>query len=143
MGEVNEDATASKPVEDVTAITVDPDRGERLYKSATIQTKQGTTYRMVAKSLSSGKLDIVHYACTLLPDGTPEGKYRVNRILAVAPERFDTEIEFIKKSLKGDGEEVQGMWVHEMTGMPDLIAQSNSLEDWTRKMAAEIKKKPA
>ena len=42
------------PVEDMTAITVDPDRGERLYKSATIHTKQGTTYRMVAKSLSSG-----------------------------------------------------------------------------------------
>jgi hypothetical protein len=27
-----------------------------------------------------------------------------------------------------------------MTGMPDLIAQSNSLEEWTRKMAGEIRK---
>ena len=140
MGEVNEEATTARPVEDVTAITVDPDRGERLYKSATIHTKQGTTYRMVAKSLPSGKLDIVHYACALLPDGTPEGKYRVNRILAVAPERFDNEIEFIKKTIKGNGEEVMGVWVHDMTAMPDLIAQGNSLEEWTKKMGAEIRK---
>ena len=140
MGEVNEEATIAKPVEDMTAITVDPDKCERLYKSATIHTKQGTTYRMVAKSLSSGKLDIVHYACTLLPDGTPEGKYRVNRILAVAPERFDNEIEFIKKTIKGNGEEVAGVWVHDMTAMPDLIAQGNSLEEWIKQMGAEIRK---
>ena len=140
MGEVNEETAPARKIEDPSAMNVDPDQCERLYKSATIQTKQGTTYRMVAKSLSNGKLDIVHYACDLLPDGTPEGKHRVNRILAVAPERFDNEIEFIKKTIKGNGEEVTGVWVHDMTTMPDLIAQGNSLEEWTKKTAAEIRK---
>lgn len=140
MGEVNEPTTA-KAVQDVTALDVDPDKGERLYKSAIIRSQQGTTYRMLAKTLGTGKLDIVHYACDLLPDGTPEGKRRINRILSVAPERFDAEIEFLKKTLKGSGEELEGVWVHDMTGMPDLIAQGNSLEDWTRKMAQELHKK--
>jgi len=142
MGEVNTETTA-RPVVDVTTMDVDPNRGERLYKAAIIQSNQGTTYRILAKSLHDKRLDIVHYACQFLPDGTPEGKYRINRILAVAPERFDTEIEFIKKSLKGNGEEVQNVWLHDMTAMPDLIAQGNSLEEFTRKIAAEINKKPA
>src|SRR5712692_3269129 len=80
MGEVDEAAAPARKIEDPSALNVDPDRGERLYKSAIIHTKQGTTYRMVAKMLPIGKLDIVHYACDLLPDGTPEGKRRVNRI---------------------------------------------------------------
>src|SRR2546427_1180728 len=79
MGEVDEAAAPARKIEDPSALNVDPDRGERLYKSAIIHTKQGTTYRMVAKMLPIGKLDIVHYACDLLPDGTPEGKRRVNR----------------------------------------------------------------
>ncbi len=44
---------------------------------------------------------------------------------------------------KGNGEEVHAVWVHDMTGLPDLIAQANSLEEWTKKMAAEINKKPS
>lgn len=141
MGEVDTE-TVARPIEDPSALSVDPDKGERLYKSAIIHTKQGTTYRMVAKTLASGKLDIVHYACNLLPDGTPEGKYRVNRILSVAPQRFDSEIEYIQKVAKGNGEDVQAVWVHDVSGMPDLIAQGNSLEAWTKKLAEEINRKP-
>jgi hypothetical protein len=33
--------------------------------------------------------------------------------------------------------------VHDMTGMPDLVAQGKSLEEWTKKMAQEIRKKPS
>src|SRR5207247_9022700 len=91
MGEVDEAAAPARKIEDPSALNVDPDRGERLYKSAIIHTKQGTTYRMVAKMLPIGKLDIVHYACDLLPDAKPEGKRRVNRILAVLPQRIERQ----------------------------------------------------
>ena len=144
MGEVNEAAApAARQIEDPSALNVDPDKGERLYKSAIIHTKQGTTYRMVAKKLPTGMLDIVHYACDLLPDGTPEGKRRVNRILSVIPQRFESEIDYIQKAAKGNGEEMQAVWAHDMTGLPDLTAQAKSLEEWTKKMAAEINKKPS
>ena len=144
MGEVNASPeVGARAVEDVSSMEVDPDKGERLYKAALLHSNQGTTYRMLAKSFPSGKVDIVHYACDLDADGNPATKWRITRIMAVAPERFDAEIEFIKKNLKGNGEEVQGVWVHDMTAMPDLIAQSNSLGDWNRKMAAEFNKKPA
>ena len=139
MGEVNPE-TPTKQVQDITAINVDPALGERLYKAAVIQSHQGTTVRVLSKSLGSGKIDIVHYACDLDPDGTPQGKRRIHRITAVIPERFDSELVSIQKSLTGAGEEIQGNWIHDMTGMPDLIAQSNSLEEWTRKMAGEIRK---
>ena len=141
MGEVNPEPT-TKAVQDVTAINVDPALGERLYKAAVIQTRQGTTVRVLSKTLGSGKIDLVHYACDLDADGTPQGKRRIHRIMAVAPERFDSEIAHVQKSLKANAEEIQDTWVHDMTGMADLIAQSNSLEDWTRKMAAEIRKTP-
>ena len=144
MGEVDASPeTAAKAVTDLTSMEVDPDKGERLFKAALLHSNQGTTYRMLAKSFPNGKVDIVHYACDLDTDGNPATKWRITRIMAVAPERFDTEIEFIKKSLKGNGEEVQGAWVHDLTAMPDLIAQSNSLGDWSRKMAAEIRKQPS
>ena len=144
MGEVNASPeVTTRVVEDVSSMEVDPDKGERLYKAAFLHSNQGTTYRMLAKSFPGGKVDIVHYACDLDVDGNPATKWRITRILAVAPERFDAEIEFIKKNLKGNGEEVQGIWVHDMTGMPDLIAQGNSLGDWNRKMAAEIRKQPS
>ena len=143
MGEVDAAETPARKIEDPSALNVDPDNGERLYKSAIIHTKQGTTYRMVAKMLPIGKLDIVHSACDLLPDGTPEGKRRVNRILAVLPQRFDSEIDYIQKVAKGNGEEVQSVWVHDMTGLPSLTAQAHSLEEWTKKMAAEINRKPS
>jgi hypothetical protein len=139
MGEVNPEPT-TRLVQDVTAINVDPALGERLYKAAVIQTRQGTTVRVLSKTLGSGKIDLVHYACDLDADGTPQGKRRIHRIMAVAPERFDSEIAHIQKSLKANAEEIQDTWVHDMTGMADLIGQSNSLEDWTRKMAAEIHK---
>lgn len=139
MGEVNAEPVA-KPVQDVTAIDVDPAIGERLYKAAVVQSQQGTTVRVLSKTLGSGKIDVVHYACDLDPDGTPQGKRRIHRIMAVTPERFDTEIASIQKNLIGSGEEIQGTWIHDMTGLPDLIAQSNSLEEWTRKMAGEIRK---
>src|SRR2546425_7765631 len=141
MGEVDEAAAPARKIEDPSALNVDPDRGERLYKSAIIHTKQGTTYRMVAKMLPIGKLDIVHYACDLLSDGTPEGKRRVNRILAVLPQRFDSEIAYIQKVAKGNGEEVQAGWGHDMTGLPGLGGPGNSPEGWTQKMGGEIKKK--
>ncbi len=141
MGEVNPEPT-TKAVQDVTAINVDPALGERLYKAAVIQTRQGTTVRVLSKTLGSGKIDVVHYACDLDADGTPQGKRRIHRIMAVAPERFDSEIATIQKSLKANSEEIQDTWIHDMVGMSDLIAQSNSLEDWTRKMAAEIRKTP-
>ena len=143
MGEVDTAETPARKIEDPSALNVDPDNGERLYKSAIIHTKQGTTYRVVAKMLPIGKLDIVHYACDLLPDGTPEGMRRLNRILAVLPQRFDSEIDYIQKVAKGNGEEVQSVWVHDLTALPSLIAQAHSLEEWTKKMAAEINRKPS
>src|SRR3989442_259935 len=135
MGEVDAAETPARKIEDPSALNVDPDNGERLYKSAIIHTKQGTTYRMVAKMLPIGKLDIVHYACDLLPDGTPEGKRRVNRILAVLPQRFDSEIDYIQKGAKGNGEKGQSVSVHDMTRLPSLIAPATSLEGGTKDIA--------
>src|SRR2546430_16218163 len=134
MGEVDEAAAPARKIEDPSALNVDPDRGERLYKSAIIHTKQGTTYRMVAKMLPIGKLDIVHYACDLLPDGTPEGKRRGNRILAVLPQRFDRENAYIQKVAKGNGEEVQSGWAHDLKALPSLIAPATRLGEGTKKV---------
>jgi len=143
MGEVDTSPeVAAKAVEDLTSMAVDSEKGERLYKAALIRSDKGSTYRMLAKSLASAKLDIVHYACDLDADGNPTTKWRITRILAVAPERFDNEIEFIKKSLKGNGEEAEGVRVHDMTGLTDVTAQGQSLEAWSKKMASEIHNKP-
>src|SRR5438132_9028164 len=120
MVEVDAAETPARKIEDPSALIVDPDNGERLYKSAIIHTKQGTTYRMVAKMLPIGKLDIVHYACDLLPDGTPEGKRRVNRILAVLRQRFDSEIDSILTVAEGNGKEVQSDCVQDLTALPSL-----------------------
>src|SRR5256885_6001015 len=133
MGEVNEAAAPARKIEDPSALNVDSDKGERLFKSAIIHTKQGTTYRMVAKMLPIGKLDIVHYGCDLLPDGTPEGKRRVNRILAVLPQRFDSEIAYIQKVAKGNGGEVQAGWGHDPTSPPGLGAQTQNPEEGAQK----------
>jgi len=144
MGEV--DATpeaAARVIEDLTATEFDPDKGERLYKAALIRSNKGVAYRMLAKSLQTGKLDLVHYGCDLDENGNPATKWRIRRILEQAPERFDKEIEAIKKAVKEDGEEVQGAWVHDLTSIPDVAAQGKSLEEWSRKMAAEIRKKPS
>ena len=144
MGEVSTSPeVAARVIEDLTALEVDAAKCERLYKAAVIQSKQGTTYRMLAKVLGTGKLDIVHYGCDLDAEGKPTTKWSIRRILEQKPERFDKEIEAIQKSITDNGEEVGGLWVHDMTGMPDTAAQGNSLEEFNKKMAAEIRKKPA
>lgn len=144
MGEVNASPEATtKVLEDLTAMEVDPDKGERLYKAALVLSSSGVAYRMLAKSLKTGKLDLVHYGCDLDGEGNPTTKWRIRRILEQAPERFDKEIDTIKKGIADDGEQVVGTWVHDMSTMPDIATQSGSLEAWSKQMAAEVKKKPS
>lgn len=143
MGEVDTaPEVAAKVVEDLTALEVDPDKCERLYKAALVQSNSGVTYRMLARVLKTGMVDLVHYGCDLDADGKPTAKWRIRRILEQAPERFDKELEAIKKAVKDDGEDVQGVWVHDMTGLPDVAAQGNSLAEWSRNTIAEVRKKP-
>ena len=116
MGEVDTaSATPAKPMMDLSAVEVDPGQGERLYKAAFVHSKQGTTYRMVAKTLPDGKLDLVHFVCDLDPDGTMYGKRRIRRIHNQPQERFDNEIEAIKKEIVDKGEEVLGVWTEPPT----------------------------
>ena len=64
MGEVNTaPEVAAKAVEDLTAMEVDPEKGERLFKAAIIQSNKGATYRMLSKSLKTGKIDLLRYVC--------------------------------------------------------------------------------
>jgi hypothetical protein len=143
MGEVDiSPEGATKVIEDLTALEVDPDKGERLYKAALVQSNSGVTYRMLAKVLSTGQLDLVHYACNLDADGKPTTKWKIRRILEQAPERFDQELEAIKKSVTDVSEQILGAWVHDMTGLPDVAAQGKSLGEWSRNMTAEVRKKP-
>lgn len=143
MGEVSTSPeVAAKVIEDLTALEVDTNKGERLYKAAVIHSKQGATYRMLAKVLEMGRLDIVHYGCDLDEEGRPMTKWAIRRILEQKPERFDKEIDAIQKTIQGNGEEVAGVWVHDMTDLSDTVAQGNSLEEFNKKMAAEIRKKP-
>jgi len=144
MGEVETaPGVAAKVIEDLTALEVDQEKCERLYKAALVQSNSGVTYRMLAKVLTSGKLDLVHYGCDLDADGKPTTKWKIRRIMEQAPERFDKELEAIKKGIADDGEIVQGAWVHDMTAFPDVAAQGKSLEEWSRSMLAEIRKKPS
>lgn len=144
MGEVETAPdVAAKVIEDLTSLDVDPTKCERLYKAALIQSSAGTTYRMLAKVLETGKVDLVHYGCDLDADGKPLSKWKIRRILEQAPERFDKEFEAIKKGIVDEGELVQGVWVHDMTGMADVAAQGKSLEEWSRHTTAEAKKKPS
>ena len=117
---------------------VDPSQGERLYKAAFVHSKQGTTYRLVSKTLPDGQLDLVHYVCDLDSDGTQFGKRRIRRIHSQPGGRFDQEIETIKKEITDNGEEVQGVWTHDLTISSDIAAQSSSLEAWTLQTAQEI-----
>jgi hypothetical protein len=126
-------------IEDLTALEVETDKGERLFKAAVIRSKQGATYRMLAKVLGNGRLDLVHYGCDLDAEGRPTTKWAIRRILEQKPERFDKEIEAIQKAIQDNGEEVAGLWVHDMTGMCDTAAQGHSLEEFNRKTAAEIR----
>lgn len=144
MGEVNPaPEVAARAVDDLTAMEVDPEKGERLYKAAFIHSNSGTAYRMLSKTLKTGKVDLVHYGCTLDEEGNPTTKWSIRRILEQAPERFDREIAGIQKTIKDNGEEVVGVWVHDMTALPDVATQGNSLKEWTRKMAVEVRKKPS
>lgn len=144
MGEVDTaPEVAAKVIEDLTALEVDPDKCERLYKAALVQSSAGVTYRMLAKVLETGKLDLVHYGCDLDEDGNPIAKWKIRRILEQVPERFDKELETIKKDILDNGETVQGAWVHDMTGMADVAAQGKSLNEWSRNTIAEVKKKPS
>ncbi|HJU04322.1 MAG TPA: hypothetical protein VJ692_04155 [Nitrospiraceae bacterium] len=131
---------AARAVEDITKLDVDPAKGERLYKAALIQSNKGSIYRMLAKSMETGKLDLVHYGCTLDEDGNPTTKWSIRRILEQKPERFDKEIETIKSTITENGEEVQGVWVHDLTGESDVAAQGSSLDAWTKKLVSEIRK---
>ncbi|MDW7653773.1 MAG: hypothetical protein SCG74_00205 [Nitrospiraceae bacterium] len=142
MGEVETaPEVVAKIVEDFTALEVDPTKCERLFKAAWVQSSGGVTYRMLAKVLQTGKVDLVHYGCDLDAEGKPTTKWKIHRILEQAPERFDKELEAIKKGIAGDGETVQGAWVHDMTGMPDVAAQGKSLDEWSRNTTAEVTKK--
>jgi hypothetical protein len=133
MGEVDTaPEVAAKAIEDLTALEVDPAKCERLYKAALVQSSSGVTYRMLA---------LVHYGCDLDTEGKPTAKWRIRRILEQAIERFDKELETIKKGIIDDGETVQGAWVHDMTGMADVAAQGKSLDEWSRNTTAEVKKK--
>ena len=142
MGEIDTaPEVAAKAIEDLTALEVDPGKCERLYKAALIQSSSGVTYRMLAKVIETGKLDLVHYGCDLDVEGKPISKWRIRRILEQALERFDKELETIKKGIIDDGETVQGAWVHDMTGMADVAAQGKSLDEWSRNTTAEVRKK--
>ena len=94
MGEVDSGPVApAEPMPDLTVLEVDPAKGERFYKAALIHSKQGTTYRMVAKAIADGRLDLVHFVCDLSADGTMIGKRRIRRIESQRPERWDRRVE--------------------------------------------------
>jgi hypothetical protein len=144
MGEVNPTPeVAARVVEDLTALEVDPAKGEHLYKAALIQSNRGASYRLLAKSLKSGKLDLVHYGCDLDDEGKPVSKWRIRRILEQSPERFEKELADIQAAVRADGEEVAGVWIHDMTGIADLATQGSSLDEWSQAMAREVKKRPS
>jgi hypothetical protein len=131
---------AARAIEDLTKMEVDPAKGERLYKAAVVHSDKGATYRMLSKSHQDGKLDLVHYGCTLDEDGNPATKWSIRRILEQRPERFDRELETIKKTIRDGGEEVRGVWVHDLTAIGDVAEQGKSLDSWTRQIAGEIRK---
>jgi adenylosuccinate lyase len=144
MGEVSTTPdVAARAIEDLTKMEVDPAKGERLYKAAVVHSNKGATYRMLAKSLKDGRVDLVHYGCTLDDDGNPATKWSIRRILEQKPERFDRELETIKKTIQEGGEEVQGAWVHDLSAIPDVAQQGSSLEAWTKQMAGEIRRLPS
>ena len=139
MGEVESGPAApAKPMPDLTVLEVDPAKGERFFKAALIHSKQGTTYRMVAKVLSDGRLDLVHFVCDLSADGTMNGKRRIRRIESQKPERWDKEVATIQKEIADNGEEVQQVWSHDLTGISDVAEQNNSLAAWMIQTAKEV-----
>ncbi|WP_447971039.1 hypothetical protein [Nitrospira sp. M1] len=138
MGEVDTSAAPPPPMIDLTAVEVDPSIGERFYRAVIIRSKQGTTYRMVAKTLPDGRLDLVHFVCDLDVNGTMFGKRRVRRIESQPVTRFEAEIETIKKDITASGEEVQGVWEHDLMNIQDVAEQVSSLDAWMVTTAKEI-----
>ena len=138
MAEEATGATPPQPILDLTALEVDPSKGERFYKAVILHSKQGTTYRMVAKTLPDGRLDLVHFVCNLSANGTMSDKRRVRRIDSQPETRFDAEIETIKKDITEKQEEVQGAWVHDLTNIQDVAEQVSSLNAWMKATATEI-----
>ncbi len=139
MGEVDsEPAAPAKPMPDLTVLEVDPAKGERFFKAVLIHSKQGTTYRMVAKALPDGRLDLVHFICDLSADGTMNGKRRIRRIESQRQERWDTEVATIQKEITDNGEEVQKVWSHDLTGIQDVAEQVRSLDAWMVQTAKDI-----
>lgn len=139
MGEVDSaPAAPAPPMPDLTVLEVFPDQGERFYKAALVHSKQGTTYRMVAKTLSDGRLDIVRFACDLGSDGIMAGKWAIRRIESQPLTRFDAEVATIQKEITDKGEEIHGVWTHDLTSIQDVAEQSCSLEAWLLQAAKEI-----
>ena len=139
MGEVDSGPAApAKPMPDLTALEVDPAKGERFFKAVVIHSKQGTTYRMVAKAMADGRLDLVHFVCDLSADGTMNGKRRIRRIESQRPERWDAEVATIQKEITDKGEEVQKVWAHDLTSIQDVAEQVASLDAWMAQTAKEI-----
>lgn len=144
MGEVNPTPeVAARAVEDLTKLEVDSAKGERLYKAAFIQTNTGVTYRVLAKQLCTGKLDIVHYGCTLDEHGNPTTKWAIRRILEQPLDRWSREIAAIQKTIQDNGEQVRGVWEHDLSTIADVAAQAGSLEAWTKKTVGEIQARPS
>jgi hypothetical protein len=139
MGETDTaPAAPAPPMPDLTVLEVFPDQGERFFKAAFVHSKQGTTYRIVAKTLSNGRLDLVRFACDLGSDGIMAGKWAIWRIESQPLTRFDAEIATVQKEITDKGEEVQGVWPHDLTGIQDVAEQASSLEAWLIKAAKEI-----
>jgi len=139
MGEVDAGPAApATPMPDMTVLEVDPAKGERFFKAVLIHSKQGTTYRMVAKVLGDGRLDLVHFVCDLSADGTMNGKRRIRRIESQKSERWDKEVATIQKEITDNGEEVQKVWSHDLTGIQDVAEQISSLDIWMVQTAKEV-----
>jgi len=75
---------------------------------------------MLAKVLTDGKVDLVHYGCDLDADGKPTTKWRIRRILEQAPNGLTKSLKPSRRVWTDDGEVVLGAWVHDMTGLPDV-----------------------
>ncbi len=121
------------------ALEVDPAKGERFHKAAFVHSNEGTTHRLVAKILPDGRLDLVRFAFDFGANGAMNGKRGTRRIESQPVERFDEEVASIQKDIKSKGEEVQGVWAHDLTSIQDVAEQASSLEAWVLQAAKEIK----
>ena len=131
MGETDAAPSApAPPMADLTILEVFPDKGERFHKAAFVHSKEGTTYRIVAKILTNGKLDMVRFACDLGSDGVISGKWGIRIIDGQPLTRFDAEIETVQKEITDKGEEVQGVWPHDLTDIQDVAEQASKHKEY-------------